>query len=90
MSRQGSGMTIRVTVGDTWVPVVLDTSPEEAVASAKARALASQMIAVAEGPGYEVKFGGAQVADESMSLGALGVPDGGALIVLSRRRRPVR
>ena len=37
-------MTVRVTVGDTWAPVFLETSADETVAAVKARALASASI----------------------------------------------
>jgi hypothetical protein len=39
---------------------------------------------------YVVKLRGAEVFDEAATLGALGVPANAALIILPRRRRPVR
>jgi hypothetical protein len=40
--------------------------------------------------GYVLKFRGAELQDESESLAQAGVVANGALIVLPRRRRPVR
>ena len=39
---------------------------------------------------FIVKFRGVELRDETSTLSAAGVPDGGALIVLRRRRRAVR
>jgi hypothetical protein len=85
-----AGLRVRVTVGDTWVPVLLEADAGEAVASLKARSLAAQWIPPERADAYEVKLGGAPVRDEAQTLGALGVPDGAALVVLARRRRVVR
>lgn len=85
-----AGLRLRVTVGDGWTPVRLDAVPEETIAVLKGRALAAVHIAAERAGTFEVKFGGAGVRDESRTLGALGVPDGAALVVLPRRRRPVR
>jgi hypothetical protein len=60
------------------------------MAAVKARALAGAHIGAAGAPVYEVKFGGALVRDETRTLGELGVRSGSSLVVLSRRRRPVR
>jgi hypothetical protein len=83
-------MLIRVTVGDTWAPLALRVNPDETVAAVKARALAAQGIAAPRHARYEVKLGGALVRDESCTLAAGGVRPGAALVILSRRRRPVR
>jgi hypothetical protein len=86
----GPALRLRVTVGDTWEPVSLDAALDESVREVKVRALKAENIPLAEADLYEVKFRGGRVGDESVSLRRLGVPDGGALIVLARRRRPVR
>ncbi len=83
-------MTVKVTVGDTWQQLQLEAEPDETVANLKVRALEASHIPIDRAAAYEVKFGGAMVRDESVSLGALGVSDGSALVVLARRRRPVR
>ncbi len=85
-----AGLSVTVTVADTWQPVRLDAAPDQTVASLKARALAQANISASRAASYEVKFGGALVRDESRTLGALGAKDGSPFIVLSKRRRAVR
>ena len=83
-------LVLRITVGDTWTPTVIEAAADERMAAVKARVLAGAHIGAAEANGYEVKFGGALVRDETRSLGDLGVRNGASLVILSRRRRPVR
>lgn len=83
-------MTVRVTVADTWTPVVLAASPDEPVAALKLRALGSQGIAAQRAASYEVKLGGGVIRDETRTLAAAGVKDLSSLVLLSRHRRPVR
>lgn len=83
-------MVIKVRLGDTWQELEIDVSADDTVAAVKQRALAEQKRPASSSPQYEVKFGGALVRDEAVSLGALGVTDGSSLIILARRRRPVR
>jgi hypothetical protein len=77
-------------MGDTWSPVWVAATSADSVASVKSRALATQHIGPERSGEYEVKLGGARVADESATLASLGVRDGAALIVQALRRRPVR
>ncbi len=80
---------VRVTVQDTWDTVELKMPASASVAELKLRALV--MMHVAKDPGgYEVKYRGASLRDETASLDAAGVVDNAALIVLPIRRRPVR
>lgn len=83
-------LPLRVTVGDTWLPLPLEAAPNETVGQVKARALTACGIDAARAGEYEVKLGGARLPDERRTLEALGVKPGTALIVLARRRRPVR
>jgi len=83
-------LPLRVTVGDTWVPLPIEAAPNEMVAQVKARALTASGIDASRAGDYEVKLGGARVRDERRTLEALEVKPGTALIVLARRRRPVR
>jgi len=85
-----TALRLKVMVADAWMPLLLEVPPTETVARLKVRALEEATIDAATAAEYEVKFGGAPVRDESQTLRALGVPDGAALIVLSRRRRAVR
>jgi hypothetical protein len=83
-------LPLRVTVGDTWVPLTIEAAPNETVGQVKARALTACGIDAARAGEYEVKLGGARLPDERRTLEALEVKPGTALIVLARRRRPVR
>ncbi len=85
-----AALSLRVTVGDTWVPLPIEAAPSETVAQVKARALTASGIDQARASEYEVKMGGALLPDERRTLEALEVKPGTALIVLARRRRPVR
>lgn len=80
---------IRVTVQDAWDEITLPAGGETPIRDLKRRALAAARVG-ADPARYLVKFRGAEVRDESVSVAALGVPAGGAMIVLSRRRRAVR
>ena len=90
MSAAAAALPLRVTVGDTWQPLPLSAAPTETVGQVKSRALAACGIDASRAPAYEVKLGGAHLPDERRTLEALGIKPGTALIVLSRRRRPVR
>ncbi len=82
-------MKLRVTVTDAWDTVELDVSEDLACGVAKAEALALCVGESAAPDDYLVKFRGATV-NEGASLSALGIPDGGALVVLPSHRQPVR
>ena len=82
-------LPLRVTVEDAWDEVFLDLPTGTSVGELKRQAL--QMTHVTRDPSeYLVKFRGAALSDESRSLAESGLVPNGALIVLSRRRRPVR
>lgn len=80
---------VRVTVQDTWDTVELKMPASASVAELKLRALV--MMHVAKDPGeYEVKYRGASLRDETVSLEAAEVVDNAALIVLPIRRHAVK
>ncbi len=82
-------LLVRVTVQDAWDTVELKLPPSASVAELKLRALV--MTHVTRDPGgYEVKFRGASLHDETVSLEQAQVVDNAALIVLPTRRRPVK
>jgi hypothetical protein len=82
-------MLLRVTVQDAWDEVPLALPPATPVAELKRRAL--EATRVTRNPDeYVVKFRGAELIDESRSLVDAGLVPNGALIVLPRRRQPVR
>lgn len=84
-----SVMPLRVMVEDVWDEVFVELPAATPVAEIKRQALA--LTHVRRDPSeYVVKFRGAELSDESQSLAEAGLVPNGALIVLPRRRRPVR
>lgn len=82
-------LRLRVTVQDAWDAVPLELPDSTPVAELKLRALA--MAHVTGDPGeYEVKFRGATLRNEAVTLADARVVDNAALIVLPIRRRAVR
>jgi hypothetical protein len=84
-----ASLPLRVTVEDVWDEVLLDLPPETPLAEIKRRALTQTRITRDPGQ-YLLKFRGAELSDESLSAGDAGLVPNGALIVMRRRRRPVR
>jgi hypothetical protein len=82
-------MPVRVMVEDVWDEVRLDVSPATPLGDLKAHALRRAGVA-GSADDYMVKFRGAELNDEDRSLEDWGIVPNAALIVLSRRRRPVR
>jgi hypothetical protein len=82
---------VRVMVTDVWDHVPLSVDDATTVAQLKRDALrAALRQADVHEPDYVVKFRGAQVLDESTSLGTLGAGPNVPFIVLPARRQPVR
>lgn len=80
---------LRVMVEDVWDQVVLELPVEAPVSEVKRQAL--ERTRVKRDPSeFVLKFRGAELGDESLSLSHAGLVPNGALILLSRRRRPVR
>jgi hypothetical protein len=80
---------VRVTVADVWDTVPLELPPSTSLADLKREALLRARVRHDPGE-YVVKFRGAEMLDESVTLKDAGIPPNAALIVLPRRRRPVR
>jgi len=82
-------LRLRVTVQDAWDEVPLDLPPGASLAELKRAAL--DATKVRRNPDdYVLKFRGAELYDESRTLADAGLVPNGAVIVLPRRRRPVR
>jgi hypothetical protein len=82
-------LPLRVMVTDVWDEAPLQLSPAATVAELKRAAL--EHVRVRRDPaGYEVKYRGAALLDENRTLSDLGIVPNANLIVLPRRRRPVR
>jgi hypothetical protein len=83
------GLPVRVMVQDAWDEVDLDVPGTTQIGDLKRRALT--MTHVTRDPdGYMVKFRGAELTDEARSLTDAGIVSNAALIVMPRRRRPVK
>lgn len=83
-------MKLRITVTDMWDTVDLEVSGDSICRDVKVEALTRTVGAHAAADEYVVKFRGATIFNEGATLASLKVPDGGSLIVLRDRRRPVR
>jgi hypothetical protein len=82
-------LRLRVTVQDAWDEVPLDLPPATSLAEMKRLALETTKV-TRHPDEYVLKFRGAELLDESRSLADAGLVPNGAVIVLPRRRRPVR
>ena len=82
-------LPVRVMVQDAWDEVRLDLPGATSLSEVKRRALEATKV-VRDPATYVLKFRGAELLDESRSLAQAGVVPNGALIVLPRRRSPVR
>jgi hypothetical protein len=84
-----SSLRLRVMVQDAWDEIPLDLSPGTSLAELKQLALKATKV-TRDPDEYLLKFRGAELYDESRSLADAGLVANGAVIVLPRRRRPVR
>lgn len=89
MTATTENLRIRVMVEDVWDAVDLDLPGTAVVGDVKAMAL-RQAGVPGEPGGYLVKFRGAELDDEDRTLADAGVVNNAGLVVLARRRRPVR
>ena len=83
-----SELSLRVMVQDVWDEVRLSAPSTSSLGELKRRALAVTRV-MRDPEGYVMKFRGAELADGATLEDAGVVPDAN-LIVLPRRRRPVR
>ena len=91
MTAVADRFAVRVMVTDAWDQVFLAAGPETTVAELKRQALVRALKRAPLPPEqYIVKFRGALVQDESVTLAALGAGANAPFIVLPGKRRPVR
>jgi hypothetical protein len=84
-----AALGIRVKVEDAWDEVFLELPDGTPLSELKRQAL--DLTHVSRSPSeYLIKYQGALISDESRSLAELGVVPNAALIILAKRRRPVR
>ena len=82
-------LPVRVMVLDTWEEVPLTLPGDTPIADLKRTALSK--LRIRRGPAeYVVKYNGAELYEPGNTLTTAGVVPNGALIVLRRRRAPVR
>lgn len=81
---------VRVMVTSAWEHVAIQVDGATTVAHLKREALRAALKTAANEQGYVVKFRGAAILDESLTLRALGVVPNAPFIVLPARRQPVR
>ena len=82
---------VRVMVTPVWDQVFLPVDGDTTVAQLKREALRAALKRSAfDASAYIVKFRGASLLDESLTLLALGVVANAPFIVLPARRQPVR
>ena len=86
----GERYAVRVMVTPAWEQVPVQVDDSTTVAQLKHEALRAALKTTAGEDGFAVKFRGAPVLDESITLGQLGVVPNAPLIVLPARRQPVR
>lgn len=84
-----SSLAVRVMVPDVWDGVQLELPGSATVAELK-RTVLARLHVPRDPAGYEVKFRGAALYDENRSLADSGIVPNAHLIVLPRRRRPVK
>jgi hypothetical protein len=82
-------LPLRVMVEDVWDEVLLELAPETAVGEIKRQALALTRVK-GDPAHYVLKYRGAELLDESQTVASSGLVPNAALIVMARRRRPVR
>ncbi|HEY3278976.1 MAG TPA: ubiquitin-like domain-containing protein [Gemmatimonadales bacterium] len=87
----GQRFAVRVMVTPVWDQVFVPVDADTTVAQLKRDALQAALKRSGIDPDdYVIKFRGAQVLDESVTLGRLGAVPNAPFIVLPARRQPVR
>jgi hypothetical protein len=82
--------TIRVQAAEAWDAVRVVALPGASLQEVKRAAMAELMPDIDDIDGFVVKLRGIEIHNERASLEASGALDGSTLLVMSRRRRPVR
>jgi len=82
-------LTLKVWVEDVWDTVSLTVAPDWAVDRVKAEAL-EMAIGGCDPARYQVKYHGALVLDEKVTLADMSIGNSATLTLVSARRRPTR
>jgi hypothetical protein len=86
----GERYAVRVMVTPAWEQVPVQVDDNTTVSQLKHEALHAALKTTAGEDGFVVKFRGAPILDESITLGRLGAVPNAPFIVLPARRQPVR
>ena len=81
---------VRVMVTAAWETVAIQVDEGTTVAQLKHQALKAALKTAQQEQAFVVKFRGAPILDESVTLRTLGVVPNAPFIVLPGRRQPVR
>lgn len=81
---------VRVMVTPAWEQVSIQVDDATSVAQLKREAVRAALKTTAHAQDYIVKFRGALIQDEALTLRAIGVVPNAPFIVLPARRQPVR
>lgn len=84
-----TSIPVRIMLTDVWDEFHLDLPSETPISQVKQHVLELGRV-MSDPARYVVKYRGAQLEDEARSLADLGVVKNAALIMLPRRRQPVR
>lgn len=90
VAERGERYGVRVMVTAVWETVPVQVDGTTTVAQLKHQALRAALKTTAGEDGFVVKFRGAPILDESITLRALGAVPNAPFIVLPGRRQPVR
>jgi len=86
----GPVLRLRVQLAALWDAVRVDAAGSESVRAVKLNALHLLSPGALFPDDFQVKLGGVEILDESVTLADAGVRDGSVLLVSHRHRRPVR
>ena len=89
-SGSGPVLHLRVQIIELWDSIRIDAAGSEPVISVKRAALNALYPDGSNADSYVVRLHGFEILDESASLAAAGVRDGSILLLVNRRRQPVR
>ena len=81
---------IKVQAAELWDTVRVDSAPSESVLSVKLAALSAFYPDGVEADDFVTKLNGFEILHEDESMQAVGVRDGSTLLLIRRRRRPVK
>ncbi len=82
--------TLRVQSAEAWDAVRVEVLPTTLVREIKRAAMTSLLPDIDALDAYVVKIGGFEVQDEGLAVERAGALDGSTLLIMARRRRPVR